>query len=360
MPDIQIIQQKSIGFTEHGDSVYSTESFVKVAVSFKSGSLRLLKGAPLSVFMCLALHEADSDPGASLSMVETETGYSSPTVIQAIRFLCDPAHHFIDEVGAEADGTKRYRVSAYAWFGNGGKRGGGKVFLPPKTVQKTFSSVVDSCINKQPVLEKEQQQQLFCAETKKFFHAAGIGEPALSALAKTVAADRAEMWVDWLSDPPASFKRPEAYLVKRLSADPQSDPPGWTIALWEHWRAEDEREEQERQREAETRAAVAAVEPTAPQPSLYRADGTADLWDRALGELKLQMTKATFDTWVRGSRALGWDDATGDLVIAVHSPYAKEWIEARLRATVARTVSGIAEREIAVRYEYQVNNGPAH
>jgi hypothetical protein len=97
-------------------------------------------------------------------------------------------------------------------------------------------------------------------------------------------------------------------------------------------------------------ARASAVEPTAP-PSPYRADGTADLWEHTLGELKLQMTKATFDTWVAPSRALGWDDTNGDLVVQVHSQYAKVWLETRLHTTVLRTVSGIAERAVAIRYE---------
>ena len=70
----------------------------------------------------------------------------------------------------------------------------------------------------------QHEQELFL-QTRKILQSAGIVEPALSALAVTVAPERAELWADWLSDPPARFKLPAAYAVKRLTADPLSEPP---------------------------------------------------------------------------------------------------------------------------------------
>jgi chromosomal replication initiation ATPase DnaA len=43
------------------------------------------------------------------------------------------------------------------------------------------------------------------------------------------------------------------------------------------------------------------------------------------------------------------------LVVEVQSPYAKEWLEERLNATIERTVAGITGRHLAIRYE--VGNG---
>jgi hypothetical protein len=349
MTDIQVVRQTSVGYSNRGDSVYSTESFVKIEVSFlKSGSLRQLKGAPLSVFVCLALREADSNPGASLSTIECETGYSSPTVIAALRFLQDADHRFVDEIGTETDGTKRYRVSAYAWFGSRPKSRGGKISLPPNPTEKIFSPVV---VDSDRVFSKrEQQQQLFCAESKNFFHTAGIGEPALSKLAATVTPERAEMWCDWLNDPPKSFRQPAAYLVRRLSDDPIADPPGWTLALWQKWREEEAAEQ------AEIAAADVAA-PTSPRndalaDTRYRLDGAGSIWHAACGELELQMTKTTFDKWLRPTRALGWDgDGEKTFVVGVNDTYAKEQLEKRLQETILRIVVGIVGHAVELRYE---------
>ncbi len=76
-----------------------------------------------------------------------------------------------------------------------------------------------------------------------------------------------------------------------------------------------------------------------------------DIWHATLGELQLQMTKATFDTWVRPTYALGFENGT--MVVGVHSPYAKEWLENRLHTTIQRTLIGILGQSVEVRYVVQ-------
>ena len=73
-----------------------------------------------------------------------------------------------------------------------------------------------------------------------------------------------------------------------------------------------------------------------------------DIWHATLGELQLQMTRATFDTWVRPTRAITYQD--GAMVVGVHSPYAKEWLENRLNTTIQRTVTGIVGKSVEMRY----------
>jgi hypothetical protein len=65
------------------------------------------------------------------------------------------------------------------------------------------------------------------------------------------------------------------------------------------------------------------------------------LWTTALGELELQMTRATFDTWLRGSTATAMDDDTHTLTVAVKNSYAVEWLQNRLYIPVERTIQRI-------------------
>jgi len=72
------------------------------------------------------------------------------------------------------------------------------------------------------------------------------------------------------------------------------------------------------------------------------------VWSAALGELELQMTQATFDTWLRDSRFLDFKD--GILVVGVKSGYAKDWLEHRLHATIQRTLVRLAGQNVDVRF----------
>lgn len=81
-----------------------------------------------------------------------------------------------------------------------------------------------------------------------------------------------------------------------------------------------------------------------------------DIWHATLGELQLQMTKATFDTWVRPTHAIEYTN--GAMLVGVHSPYAKEWLENRLQATIQRTVTGIVGASVQINYIVKDKNAP--
>jgi len=64
-----------------------------------------------------------------------------------------------------------------------------------------------------------------------------------------------------------------------------------------------------------------------------------ELWDRALGELRSQMTRAAFDSWLATSRALSKRDDL--LTIGARNQYAQEWLDIRFRPLVLRALAGI-------------------
>jgi hypothetical protein len=72
------------------------------------------------------------------------------------------------------------------------------------------------------------------------------------------------------------------------------------------------------------------------------------VWSAALGELQLQMTQATFDTWLRDSRFLKYEDDC--FVIGVKTSYAKDWIENRLFTTIKRTMARLTGRPVDVQF----------
>lgn len=59
-------------------------------------------------------------------------------------------------------------------------------------------------------------------------------------------------------------------------------------------------------------------------------------WQAALGELQLQMTRATFDTWLRGSRVIAHED--NRFTVHVRHAYAVDWLQNRLLPVIQRTL----------------------
>lgn len=72
------------------------------------------------------------------------------------------------------------------------------------------------------------------------------------------------------------------------------------------------------------------------------------LWSLALGELKQQMTKATFNTWLVDSRVIPEASSPVFLVISVRNQYAYEWLTYRLQPVIVRALSSIAGYKVEV------------
>jgi chromosomal replication initiator protein len=80
------------------------------------------------------------------------------------------------------------------------------------------------------------------------------------------------------------------------------------------------------------------------------APNAAHLWQAALGELQLQMTKATFDTWVKPTFALSFDTERSILVVGVRNAYAKQWLENRLYGMIERTLNHVLGHASEIRF----------
>ncbi|HUS84260.1 MAG TPA: DnaA/Hda family protein, partial [Anaerolineales bacterium] len=71
-------------------------------------------------------------------------------------------------------------------------------------------------------------------------------------------------------------------------------------------------------------------------------------WQAALGQLQMEMPRAAFDTWVRDTELIAYED--GNFIIGVHNAYARDWLEDRLLSTVKRVLTGILCRTVGVKF----------
>ena len=77
-------------------------------------------------------------------------------------------------------------------------------------------------------------------------------------------------------------------------------------------------------------------------------------WQSAVGQLQMEMPKASFDTWVRDTQIESYKD--GHFTIAVRNAYARDWLESRLSSTVARLLMGIMNRSVEVAFVVHPNS----
>jgi chromosomal replication initiator protein len=71
-------------------------------------------------------------------------------------------------------------------------------------------------------------------------------------------------------------------------------------------------------------------------------------WQAALGQLQMDMPRASFDTWVRNADIVSYEDNV--FIIGVPNPYARDWLESRLTSKINRLLSGIMNKTVNTRF----------
>ncbi len=71
-------------------------------------------------------------------------------------------------------------------------------------------------------------------------------------------------------------------------------------------------------------------------------------WQATLGQLQMEMSKASFDTWVSSAEFLGYDMETGKFEIGVKNAYARDWLEDRLSAKMSRSLTGMIGNPVTI------------
>lgn len=71
-------------------------------------------------------------------------------------------------------------------------------------------------------------------------------------------------------------------------------------------------------------------------------------WQATLGQLQMEMPKASFDTWVRSAELIRLENNTAR--IGVQNAYARDWLENRLTSTLSRLLTGYLENPVQVEF----------
>jgi chromosomal replication initiator protein len=77
-------------------------------------------------------------------------------------------------------------------------------------------------------------------------------------------------------------------------------------------------------------------------------------WQSVLGQLQMEMPRASFDTWVRDTKPVSYEEGT--LTVGVRNAYARDWLENRLGSTVSRLLVGIMNSTVDVSFVVNGND----
>lgn len=78
-----------------------------------------------------------------------------------------------------------------------------------------------------------------------------------------------------------------------------------------------------------------------------------ELWEAALGELQIQVTRPNYETWLKGTVGLEYEG--GKFTLGAPSPFAAEWLHKRMRPLIEKTLAGIVKTPLEI--EIRVHQG---
>lgn len=80
-------------------------------------------------------------------------------------------------------------------------------------------------------------------------------------------------------------------------------------------------------------------------------------WQAVMGQLQMEMSKASYDTWVRQTQLVTYDEILGRFHLGAPNAYACDWLDSRLKTTVVNKLTGMMARPVEV--TFQVWSAPA-
>lgn len=73
-------------------------------------------------------------------------------------------------------------------------------------------------------------------------------------------------------------------------------------------------------------------------------------WQAVIGQLQMELPKATFDTWVKQTQLIDFSETEGVFHLGAANAYACDWLESRLKTTVVNKLSGMMARTVKVQF----------
>jgi hypothetical protein len=104
---------------DDGSQEVKKEFYIKLYGKFRENHLSQLKGPPLSVFLCIALHSDEKGYSyPSVKLISKETGYKADAIYSSLQYL--ESLKFIARIHRKENKTKKlmsnlYRIFPISW-----------------------------------------------------------------------------------------------------------------------------------------------------------------------------------------------------------------------------------------------------
>ncbi len=85
------------------------------------------------------------------------------------------------------------------------------------------------------------------------------------------------------------------------------------------------------------------------------AEHPRQIWDAALGQLQLRVTRPNFETWLKNTVGVAYRD--GEFVVGAPNAFVAETLEQRMYSLISRALESVVDSEVEIRFEIMTLDG---
>ena len=85
------------------------------------------------------------------------------------------------------------------------------------------------------------------------------------------------------------------------------------------------------------------------------AEHPRQIWDAALGQLQLRVTRPNFETWLKNTVGVAYRD--GEFVVGAPNAFVAEMLEQRMYSLISRALESVVKSEVEIRFEVTTPEG---
>ena len=79
-------------------------------------------------------------------------------------------------------------------------------------------------------------------------------------------------------------------------------------------------------------------------------------WEAVLGQLQLQVTRPSYETWLNGTVGLSYVD--NEFVVGTPNPFVAEMLEQRMYSLISQALEGVVDDSVDLRFQVQPHSSP--
>ena len=82
----------------------------------------------------------------------------------------------------------------------------------------------------------------------------------------------------------------------------------------------------------------------------HQSKKAQNIWQAVLGKIEMRIPKASFETWLKDTSGVAFDEENSTINVKVNSSFTAQYLQERMAGIIERELNNVSEKRIQVNY----------